>query len=158
MSSSAKDIKNVCLRLLARREHSKKELLQKLVSKGFNKILAANIINELVQEGWQDDLRYAENYARSRLLKGYGPARITYELQQNGVDINLDAVPLNLEVLVQATTAGSWNGLLEEIYNKKFGSGKKPNMNERAQLSRFLFQRGFSGAMISAFFEHLNIL
>ena len=77
MSSSAKDIKNICLRLLARREHSKKELLQKLVSKGFNKILAANIINELVQEGWQDDLRYAENYARSRLLKGYGPARIT---------------------------------------------------------------------------------
>ena len=158
MSSSAKDIKNICLRLLARREHSKKELLQKLVAKGFNKILAANIINELVQEGWQDDLRYAENYARSRIQKGYGPVRIAYELQQNGVDINPNSVSLNLEAIVQATTAGSWIGLLEEIYNKKFGSSKKPDVNERAIQSSFLFQRGFSGAMISAFFEHLNIL
>jgi regulatory protein len=158
VSSSAKDIKNVCLRLLARREHSKKELLQKLVVKGFNKILAANVINELAQEGWQDDVRYAENYARSRILKGYGPIRITYELQQNGVDMNTDSVSLNLEAIVQATTAGSWIGLLEEIYNKKFGSGKKPDMNERAFQSRFLFQRGFSRTMISEFFEHLNIL
>jgi len=158
VSSSAKDIKNICLRLLARREHSKKELLQKLVAKGFNKILAANIINELVQEGWQDDLRYAENYARSRIQKGYGPVRIAYELQQNGVDINPNSVSLNLEAIVQATTAGSWIGLLEEIYNKKFGSSKKPDVNERAIQSSFLFQRGFSGAMISAFFEHLNIL
>jgi regulatory protein len=157
VDTSAKDIKNVCLRLLAGREHSKKELLQKLIAKGFNKNIVSAVIDELAREGWQDDLRYAENYARSRILKGYGPVRIAYELQQNGVDITADPTSINLEAIAQATS-GSWIDLLEQVYRKKYGQGNRPEVNEQAKRSRFLFQRGFTGAMISTFFEHLNIL
>jgi regulatory protein len=153
MDKPAKEIRVFCLRLLAGREHSKKELLQKLTLRGVDKNEALTVIDDLAKEGWQDDCRYAENFARSRLLKGYGPVRIAFELQQNGVDLQT----VNLEEIVKAV-AGSWMDLLEQVYRKKFGQDDNLlDMKEWAKRSRFLMQRGFTGAMLSEFFRHLKI-
>lgn len=160
MNDSVNAIKAACLRLLAGREHSKQELLQKLTAKDYPRDLALAVIEELAAEGWQDDLRYAENYARSRILKGYGPVRIIYELQQNGVNIagRPDAlVSVDLEKIVKEE-AGNWMTLMEQVYLKKFGDGKQLEIKEWAKRSRFLMQRGFPGTMISALFDHLNII
>ena len=143
-------IKESCLRLLALREHSQKELLNKLLLKGFDKDQILAVIEELVQEGWQSDSRYAESYARHRIQKGYGPVYITYELRKAGVEA------VNLEDIVQKT-AGSWIDRLEQVYTKKYGHNSLLDRNEWAKRSRFLMQRGFSGTMISALFDHLNI-
>ncbi len=143
-------IKESCLRLLARREHSQKELLNKLLIKGFNKDDILAVIEELALQGWQNDLRYAESYARHRIQKGYGPVSVTYELRQNGVDA------VNLEDLVQKT-AGSWMDLLEQVYIKRYGHDSFLDRKEWAKRSRFLMQRGFPGTLISALFDHLNI-
>jgi regulatory protein len=143
-------IKESCLRLLAHREHSQKELLNKLLVKGFDKEEVLGVIEELARQGWQSDLRYAESYARHRIGKGYGPVFITYELRKNGVDTD------NLEDIVQRT-AGSWMELLEQVYTKKYGHDSLLDRNEWAKRSRFLMQRGFSGTMIGALFDHLNI-
>ena len=144
------EIKESCLRLLARREHSQKELLNKLLVKGQAKDDILAVIEELALQGWQSDLRYAESYARHRIQKGYGPLFIAYQLRQNGVDA------VDLEDLVQKT-AGSWMDLLEQVYTKKYGHDLLLDRNEWARRSRFLMQRGFSGTMISALFDHLNI-
>lgn len=143
-------IKAACLRLLAAREHSQKELVTKLLAKGWAKDDILAVIEELAQQGWQCDLRYAESYARSRIHKGYGPLMLAYELRQKGVgDVNLDD-------LVR-TIAGSWQNLLEQVYSKKFGSDACLDRQEWAKRSRFLLQRGFTGTMVSALFNHLNI-
>jgi regulatory protein len=144
------EIKEYCLRLLTRREHSQKELLNKLLVKGFNKDEILAVIEDLAQQGWQSDLRYAESYARHRIQKGYGPVSVAYELRKNGVDA------VNLEGIVQKA-AGSWMELLEQVYTKKYGHDTLLDRNEWAKRSRFLLHRGFSGAMVSALFEHLNI-
>jgi regulatory protein len=145
-----KDIKETCLRLLARRDHSRKELLNKLTGKGFDREDVSAVIDELSQQGWQDDQRYARNYARYRMQKGYGPVRIEYELRQNGVDeIDLDAVLQESD--------NSWMDLLEQVYNKKYNHKKNLDRNEWAKRSRFLLHRGFTGEMISALLDHLNI-
>jgi len=153
VNDSTKEIKNICLHLLSRREHSKKELLQKLVSKGYKPERILTVIDELAQEGWQDDLRYSENYIRSRILKGYGPIHITHGLRQNGIDL----AQANLDMIVQAT-AGSWMSLLEQVYSYKYGEDNQLVVNEWAKRSRFLIQRGFTVSMISLLFEHLNII
>ncbi|MCX7097221.1 MAG: regulatory protein RecX [Methylococcales bacterium] len=143
-------IKATCLRLLAAREHSQKELVTKLLAKGWAKDDILAVIEELAQQGWQCDLRYAESYARSRINKGYGPLMLAYELRQKGVgDVNLDD-------LVR-TIAGSWQNLLEQVYSKKFGRDACLDRQEWAKRSRFLLQRGFTGTMVSALFNHLNI-
>ena len=144
------EIKESCLRLLARREHSQKELLNKLLVKGLAKDEILAVIEELALQGWQSDSRYAESYARHRIQKGYGPLFIAYELRKNGVDA------VNLEDIVQKS-AGSWMDLLEQVYTKKYGHDSLLDRNEWAKRSRFLMQRGFSGTMISALFDHLNI-
>ncbi|MDD1624045.1 MAG: recombination regulator RecX [Methylococcaceae bacterium] len=146
----SKEIKESCLRLLARREHSQKELLNKLLVKGLAKDDILAVVEELALQGWQSDLRYAESYARHRIQKGYGPVSVAYELRQNGVDA------INLEDIVQQV-AGSWMELLEQVYTKKYGHDLLMDRIEWAKRSRFLLHRGFSGAMISALFDQLNI-
>ncbi|MGR9012035.1 MAG: regulatory protein RecX [Gammaproteobacteria bacterium] len=146
----AKEIQEVCLRLLARREHSQKELLAKLILRGFDKDVALPVIDELAEQGWQDDLRYAESYARFRIQKGYGPIRVGYELRQNGI------TELDLDGIAQQE-AGSWMALLEQVYSKKYSHDAVLDRNEWAKRSRFLLHRGFSGAMIGALFDQLDI-
>lgn len=146
----AKEIEGVCLRLLARREHSRQELLAKLALRGFDRDDALPVIDKLAEHGWQDDLRYAESYARFRIQKGYGPIRVSYELKQNGI------AAFDLEGIVQEE-AGSWMALLEQVYSKKYSHDTVLERNEWAKRSRFLLHRGFSGAMISALFDELNI-
>lgn len=146
----AKEIQEVCLRLLARREHSQQELLTKLALRGFDRDDAQPVIDELAEQGWQDDLRYAQSYARFRILKGYGPIRVGYELKQNGI------AAFDLESIVQEE-AGSWMALLEQVYSKKYTDDVVLERNEWAKRSRFLLHRGFSGAMIGALFDQLNI-
>ena len=150
ISSDLKQIKESGLRLLARREHSQKELLNKLLLRGFGKDDILVVIDEFALQGWQSDSRYAESYARSRILKGYGPVWISYELKKNGIEA------VDLEDIV-CKTAGSWLELLEQVYTKKYGHDLRIDRNEWAKRSRFLMQRGFSGTMISALFDHLNI-
>ncbi|EGW20933.1 regulatory protein RecX [Methylobacter tundripaludum] len=146
----AKEIEGVCLRLLARREHSRQELLAKLALRGFDRDDVLPVIDELAEHGWQDDSRYAESYARFRIQKGYGPIRVSYELKQNGI------AAFDLEGIVQEE-AGSWMALLEQVYSKKYSHDTVLERNEWAKRSRFLLHRGFSGAMISALFDELNI-
>ena len=120
------------------------------MAKGCEKDQVMTTLEELALEGWQSDLRYAECYSRYRIQKGYGPIWINYELKKNGINgFNLDDVVLK--------TVGSWMDLLESIYTKKYGSDSFLNRNEWAKRSRFLMQRGFSGTMISALFDHLDI-
>lgn len=150
MNDAYKAIKEVCLRLLARRDHSRKELLNKLIRKGFDREDVLVVIDELTQQGWQDDQRYAKNYARYRMQKGYGPVRIEYELKQNGVD------EANLEDVLQES-GDNWMDLLEQVYRKKYNYKNNLDRNEWAKRSRFLLHRGFTGEMISALFDYLNI-
>ncbi len=144
------EIEEVCLRLLARREHSQKELLNKLALRGFDRDDALLVIAALAEQGWQDDLRYAENYARFRIQKGYGAIRVRHELKQKGI------AAFDLDSIVKKE-AGSWMALLEQVYRKKYSHDTVLDRNEWAKRSRFLLHRGFSGAMIGALFDQLNI-
>lgn len=142
-------IEAVCLRLLARREHSRRELLDKLALRGFNRDEAEPVITEMAERDWQNDERYTECYVRQRIQSGYGPVRIRYELQQRGIsDADLDA---------QAEQRGGWQNLLLDVYSGKYGDEKSLAQNEWLKRSRFLQQRGFSGEMIKRLFAELKI-
>lgn len=149
-SFNCADIKAVCLRLLARREHSQQELLNKLQLKGYSKEHSLPVLEFLAQQDWQNDQRYAESFTISCIRRGYGPIFVAHNLRQNAV------VPIDLDDIVQAT-AGSWRAQLERVYTKKYGQTPMLNKNEWIKRNRFLLHRGFSGAMINALFNDLNI-
>jgi regulatory protein len=142
----SKQIKKKCLRLLTRREHSRKEIQDKLAIKGYDRNQVLGVIDELAQESWQDDVRFAESYARVRSQKGFGPVRIAYELKQQGI------APDTIDKIVRATT-DNWTNLLEQVYTKKYPETVAMDSSERANRIRFLQQRGFSSAMIHDLFK-----
>lgn len=142
-------IEQTCLRLLARREHSRRELLDKLALRGFQRDEVEPVIEALAAQNWQNDERYAECYIRQRIASGYGPIRIRYELQQRGIE--------NGDLDEQAEELGGWRNLLADLYGHKYDDEKSLTQNEWLKRSRFLQQRGFSGEMIKRLFAELKI-
>lgn len=76
---------NYAVSLLARREHSERELITKLNLKGY-KEGAEQAVNKLKANGYLDDERFARLYAKElKSLKRYGKRRIEQELYRKGI-------------------------------------------------------------------------
>ncbi len=77
---------NCAVSLLSRRDHSKKEFVEKLRKKGFaNGAEAA--VDKLAASGYVDDERFCRLYANELIrLKSYGKRRVEQELYLKGID------------------------------------------------------------------------
>lgn len=136
------------LGLLARREHSRKELSRKLTSRGLDAGDVEAAVGRLAGEGWQDDKRFAESLVRSRAGSGYGPVRIRAELATHGLD--REAVARAME-----TYEGDWAENARELVQRRFGpaiagGGATEELNLRRKAADFLMRRGFDGASVRA--------
>lgn len=134
------------LELLARREHSRLELRQKLLQRGFPAECIGPVLDRLVAERLLDESRYAELYACARADKGYGPLRIARELRERGVPE--DAVAATL-----AGLADDWTPKLRELHRKRFKSRPPADGAERMQQTQVLRQHGFTLDQIKHLFE-----
>ncbi len=142
-------IYNHSLKLLTRREYSRLELFNRLRTKGYESDEINSVLDELAEQGWQSDDRYAESYTRYRIKQGFGPLKINYELQQNGVvGFDIDTVMLDC--------ADSWADLIYAVYIKKYDLKPQPALQEWAKRTRFLMQRGFSGDHIRELQQRLR--
>jgi len=121
---------------LARREHSRAEVVAKLRRKGCDARIAADVVAALAAENYLSDERLAEVVARSRRRRGYGPMRIRKELERKGLD----------EAIERWSDARSkeWLAELERVRRRKFGARPPSSFAERAKQARFLQQRGFT--------------
>ena len=128
--------------LLARREHSFKELIQKL-SNRFEEEDIRPALEKLRDENLQSDQRYLEAYIRFRKNKGFGPLKIEAELYPKGLDSEQIRACLYAE-------ENDWAELCQQALVKRFTVFDKSNMKERAKCERFLMQRGFSHELIRA--------
>ena len=130
------------LGLLARREHSRRELKQKLDRGGFSRDETSAAIERLGDQGYQDDDRFAEALIRSRVGQGYGPARIRAELRSQGIG---DAV---LRRLLDAVDV-DWDDLAASQLRRRYG-GPTADPAERQRRAQFLLRRGFAAATVRA--------
>lgn len=143
-------MKDTCLRLLSRREHSQLELLNKLALRGFDRSASQDVIDDLAEQGWQSDQRFTENYTRHRIKQGIGPVKISNELYQRGIAC------FDLDLLV-LEVANSWADVLEQVYQKKYSDETLLSNKEWLKRCRFLLQRGFSSEMIQSLFSQKKI-
>lgn len=139
-------LRATALNLLARREHAALELRQKLTRRGFAGDAVDRVLERLRAEGWQDDTRFAEVYATSRIDKGYGPLRLRRELKERGItDTIVDTI--------LAQFNDSWTARLKALHHRRFGEGPPGTPDERARRLRFLRQRGFTVDQIMQLFK-----
>ncbi|MBY6034835.1 regulatory protein RecX [Marinobacter daepoensis] len=131
--------RSAALRLLARREHSRYELTLKLRQRHLETDVIESVLDDYEREGWLDDDRFADIYARQRIEAGYGPLRILAELQQRGVK----EVPVCLSLV----TEDEWCQKAARAREKRFGLGRLDgDLPEKARQARFLARRGFSAS------------
>lgn len=130
------DPRRKALELLTRREHSRRELTRKLTERGFDADVAARAIDDMTERGWQDDARFAESLARSRMHAGQGPLRIRAELRMHG--IGEDGIEAAL-----AACGVDWNAQAAETLHRRFGTHAAESRQETARRSAFLQRRGF---------------
>ena len=131
------DLRRTAMNLLARREHSQRELSEKLSKRFAEPELIEDVLVALADEGLQSDQRFAESFVRQRLSRGHGPLRLRQESRQRG---------LSEEDLEAALTAvePDWFDLAERCYRKKFGATPAEDIKDKARRVRFMSYRGFS--------------
>ena len=128
--------------LLARREHSRLELYQKLKHKKFEPNIINAELDKLSDEGLQSDERFAEAFLRSRIDKGKGPNIILSELLQRGVD------ELLVSNVLESISEGQWCEVAYETMNKKLGNESELDYDKQLKLMKFLNNRGFTRSQI----------
>ena len=75
-------IYNKALDLLSRREHSRKELYIKLTKRFDCKDEINLTLDQLEENNLLCDSRFTEEYVHSRRRKGFGPVKISMELEK----------------------------------------------------------------------------
>lgn len=127
--------------MLARREHSERELSRKLASRGYDEAVIGDTIEGLVAEGLLSNDRFVESFIHSRYQRGQGPLKIRAELRERGIaDVMIDNC--------LAAYADRWRELAGQVREKKFGASLPGDFRERSRQMRFLQQRGFDTEQI----------
>ena len=130
------------LTLLARREHSARELKSKLVRKGLDADESTSALAQLREKDYQSDARFGEMLVRSRIAQGYGPRWIIAELKTHGI------AEAKARGLIDAAEP-DWAALVRQLLRRRYA---KPaaTLAERSKRANFLLRRGFDAATVQS--------
>ena len=127
---------NKALDLLSRREHSRKELYIKLTKRFDCKDEINLTLDQLEENNLLCDSRFTEEYVHSRRRKGFGPVKISMELEKKGVKDSL--------ISSEIDKFNDWDKLAELSFKKRFPDGASKNFKELQKQKNFLNNKGFS--------------
>ena len=140
----SKSIRLKIMDFLSRREHSSREIFNKLSPRVESKELLEEEIEKLKADGLLSDERFAESYFQSRKNRGYGPLRIRNELKQRGVGDQIFS-PLSDEI--------EWSEFALEALKKKVRGDMPTETKDILKLKKFLNYRGFEFQDIDKAFQ-----
>ena len=132
---------NKALDLVSRREHSRYELMQKLIKRFPETMpIIEEALDKLVLNNILDDERFAEMYLNARARKGFGPKKIEMELYSKKVD--------SMHIAHAIEAYESWTENAANELKKKFKGIEPADYKSKMKQKQFLFNRGFSTQII----------
>jgi len=152
------DARRAAMDLLARREHSRYELILKLTRRlGDNPELFEQEVGKLTDEGLQSDRRLAEAFIRARTNRGQGPVKIKMELcaKQVGdeiISIAFEECGVDFKALARSVAVRKFGDELGKVADMKTLDMESLDIKAKARISRFMQQRGFSYDHISSLY------
>jgi len=133
---------NYALNLLAARPYASRALHRKLIQKKYSAADADDVIRRLLDNGLLNDERFAEQYARSKMLStGASKRRLTQDLYRKGIkgDIATSAIA---NVIDQDEIDPA--AVIERVARKKLAQlGNLEPAVLRRRLFAFLARRGY---------------
>ena len=147
MSETSQKIRLSAMNFLARREHSRRELIFKLRKRFTDSDeQISEEVSRLGSEGLQSDYRMASEYVHFRSKKGLGPKKIKAELRLKGISDSL------LEQIFSESGV-DWRNILEKVINKKTSQDgfALDSLETKHRVNNFLQKRGFEPDQIRDF-------
>ena len=135
------DITKLITKYLSIREHSKLELQNKLSQKGHDLSDIRDCIDEFSSKNIQSDIRFTEEFIRSRLKKNKGPQLILSELITRGISDNI------IHKKISEISYQEWCKAAFLALNKKL-NGSSVSIEHKDKIYSFLISRGFDHKMI----------
>ena len=145
--ASLNPIRRAALHLLARRDHTLYEITEKLKQAHFPASDIHIVTTELIEANQINDLRFVENYLRQRRAKGYGPLRISMELEARGIKPEVIADEIKI-------TDNAWVIDAQKTWQKYFKNKPPVDFKSKAKQMRFLQYRGFTREQIHQLFKN----
>lgn len=128
--------KERALYLLEYRDHSRKELVDKL-GKNVSAEIAEEIADRMQELGFLDDWAYAKKLARSLMIgKKRGVRRVIYEMQQKGIGSEMAQRAID-EIEVDPTRQ------LEELLQRKYASKLDGSWQAKQKVTAALTRMGY---------------
>ena len=128
------EIYNKALDLLSRREHSRKELYLKLTKRFESKEDINLNLDRLVEKNLLSDSRFTEEYVQARRKKGFGPIKISAELEKRGVNESL--------ISNEIDKFDDWEDLAELSFKKRFPDGVSKDFQKLQKQKTFYQTKG----------------
>jgi len=119
------------------REHSVREITNKLLDKSSESDLVYAVVDELLEKKYLSDERFTESYIRARRNRGFGPVKILSELKAKGITSDILQEHLN-------ESASVWFDNAKAQYQKKYGDEPVYDYGTWTKRARFMQSRGFT--------------
>lgn len=138
-------LRRAAMDFLARREHSRTELRQKILRKYPEIELQTleNVLSNLEEQKLQSDNRFAESFIRYRKSKGFGWAHIRADLMSRQVSWDIINNYLHRD-------DKEWGHIASKLTEKRLGKNRTLEYGSKThqRFVRFMKTRGFSGTEI----------
>ena len=133
---------NYALNLLAARAYATQALRKKLAQKDYPAADADDAIRRLVSAGLLDDAKYAEQYARSKIVSsGTSKRRLQQDLYRKGIKTDISAAAIAQVIEDEEIDTAA---VIEGVARKKLAQmGDLEPLVLRRRLFGFLARRGY---------------
>ena len=136
---TAVSLRTQAIRLLARRDYARAELLQKLLARGAAPDAVQRLLDELSAQGYLSDARYAQAVVAQH-RHAFGQRRLAATLHAKGIaraDIQTALADASIDD----------DAALRALWQRRFGRAPVDGRDKARQV-RFLHARGFALAAI----------
>ncbi len=139
-------LKTYFLRLLSRRDHSKKELKDKALQKGFLSTQIEGILNELSEKGYINNLEFAASFTRDKFrFNKWGVNKIRAELRKKGIqEKEISSALSQIDTSIQSEC------IQELIVKHKARFLRVIPEKRRKKVFDFLLRKGYDSSIISS--------
>jgi len=133
---------NYALNLLSARPYSTQALHRKLIQKEYPAADADDAIRRLVDNGLLNDAKYAEQYARSKMLStGASKRRLAQDLYRKGIKGDIAGAAIDNVIADEEIDTSA---VVEQVARKKLAQlGDLEPLVLRRRLFGFLARRGY---------------
>lgn len=143
-------IRDKAMDILSKKAVTKKALLNSLIKKEYDKELCKNVIEELEEIGYIDDLSFAIRYAEDAFeFKKHGKKRIEADLYKKGISRETIDEALN-------ECKFDFSDNIDEIIKSRFKGADFSDYNVKNKIIRYLAYRGYNMSDIMSSIDRMK--